>query len=268
MNIRTNKLQGKHKPLIKENLKQAKQYAAQGKITGEELKKLADADPTPQKKFVGWMAKVWIKDKPDFDDLRNTVEEYNVFLNKGKAKTKDINQFKSFEELKDEVHEINTSGAGISVKDLERDYETVIDNSDILACVPHTHEASRKLGLTKFRFRFCADARGNYSGDQDSAWCTTYAAPDHWNDYYYKQNVTFYYVKVKSEKMVDLLIHAFPQEVTRKTPDGEITIPRGAVMEVVAIALLEGGQMDAYDGLDKQIDKGGIDTFLRITGIE
>jgi hypothetical protein len=68
------------------------------------------------------MAKQWIsKTVTDIDDLRNTIEEYNVFLNKGKAKTKDINAFRSFADLKKEVDTINQSGEGISVKDLESD---------------------------------------------------------------------------------------------------------------------------------------------------
>jgi hypothetical protein len=237
-----------NKQYILENVKQAKVYVDQGKLTPEELKTLVEIDPTPTRKFVGWMAKQWVnKTVTDIDDLRNAVEEYNVFLDKGKAKTKDINQFKTFKDLYNEVDTINKSGEGISVKDLETDYETIIDNSDLLIMSPHTHEASRKLGLSYFAFRDCKD-RG-----KDSAWCTTYKAPDHFNDYYYKNNVTFYYIKVKSPQMIEQLKKSFPNRWKR--------------LIVVALTVLEDGRIDGYDGLDKKISKKDIDTFTNIIGI-
>lgn len=248
MKLTHTKLLTENKQHILENVKQAKQYEVQGKLTSEELKTLIDIDPTPTRKFVGWMAKQWVnKTVTDIDDLRNTIEEYNVFLNKGKAKTKDINQFKTFKDLYNEVTAINKSGEGISVKDLESDYETIIDNSDLLIMSPHTHEASRKLGLSQFAFRDCED------GGKDSAWCTTYKAPDHFNDYYYTHNVTFYYIKVKSEELINKLKEAFPKRWKR--------------LVVVALAVLEDGRVDGYDGLDKQMSKKDINTFTNIVGI-
>jgi len=244
--LRENTIKVKHKSLVFENLKLAKQLVDQGKLSKEDMAVLAKADPTPQKKFVGWMTKIWITEKPDLDDLRNTVEEYNTFLNKGKVNTKDINQFKSFKALKDEVNKINQSGEGISVKDLENDYDTVVDTPDMLIMSPHTHEASRKLGLSKFAFRDCG-------GGKDSAWCTTYKAPDHFNDYYYNNNVTFYYIRVKSPELISKLKEEFPK--------------RYKELEVVALAILQNGQIDGYDGLDKQMDKKTIDKFTSILGI-
>ena len=249
MNILTEgkKLKASNKDYILENLKLAKQYADQGKLSKEDLEKLILADPTPQKKFIGWMSKVWMTERPDLDDLRNTVEEFNTFLNKGKTKTKDINQFKSFEDLHSEVDAINNSGEGISVKDLENDYETIVDNSDLLIMSPHTHEASRKLGLSKFAFRSCKE------GGKDSAWCTTYKAPDHFNDYYYTHNVTFYYIRAKSQELIDRLQQEFPK--------------RGKALEVVALAVLENGKIEGYDGKDKQLSPPSVKKYISIIGI-
>ena len=187
-----------------------------------------------------------MSEKPDLDDLRNTIEEYNVFVEKGKAKTKDINQFKSFKYLKSEVDNINQSGDNLSVKDLEKDYDVVLDNEDVLIMSPHTHEASRKLGLTHFAFRDCDNGK-------DSAWCTTYKAPDHFNDYYYSNNVTFYYIKVKSQRIIEQLKNTFPKKYKQ--------------LEVVALAVLEDGEMDGYDGLDKQMSKAEIEKYTQILGI-
>jgi hypothetical protein len=248
MKLIETKLYKKNKNHILENVKQAKQLVDSGKISSDELKQLIQIDPTPTRKFVGWMAKQWAsKTVTDIDDLRNNIEEFNTFLEKGKAKTKDINQFKTFKDLTNEVDTINKTGEAVSLKDLESDYETIVDNSELLIMVPHTHEASRKLGLTRFSFRDCGD------GTKDSAWCTTYKAPDHFNDYYYKHNVTFYYVRIKSNELLDKLTSEFPK--------------RGKAMAVVALALLDSGKIDAYDGNDKQLSKNEIQRFLDITGI-
>lgn len=241
------KLLKENKTYIQENIKQAKQYAGAGKLSEDDLKKLIEIDPSPTRKYVGWMSKIWIAEKPDIDDLRNTIEEFNTFLEKGKTKTKDINQFKSFKDLQSEVSGLNDSGEGVSVRDLESDYEVILDNNDVLIMSPHTHEASRKLGLSQFSFRDCGD------GLKDSSWCTTYKAPDHFNDYYYSNNVTFYYVKVKSANMIEKLKSTFGNNWQN--------------MVVVALAVLDNGKIDGYDGLDKQLNSKNISAFTQIVGI-
>jgi hypothetical protein len=247
MNLHRSALLVENKSIILENLKQAKQYLTAGKISQEDFNSLVAADPTPQKKYVGWMTKTFIQDKTDIDDLSNKISEFHTFLNKGKTKTKDINAFKSFKDLKSEIDNLNNSGDGLSVRDLENDYETIVDNSDLLIMSPHTHEASRKLGLSKFAFRDC----GN--GNQDSSWCTTFKSPDHFNDYYYKNNVTLYYIRVKSENIIKQLKVAFPEKWKN--------------MIVTALAVLQNGEIDGYDGLDKQIVKKEISTYTKILGI-
>jgi len=248
MKFNYSKLLIENKHSILENVRQAKQYVESGKLTQEELKILTDIDPSPTRKYVGWMAKQWAeKQITDIDDLRNTIEEFNTLLEKGKTKTKDIYQIKSFKALQDEVDQINNSGENISTRELESDYDTVLENSDLLIMSPHTHEASRKLGLSQFAFRDCGD------DGKDSSWCTTYKAPDHFNDYYYTNNVTFYYVKVKSQQMINQLQDKFPK--TWKN------------LVVVALAVLDNGKIDGYDGLDKQISKGNIKEYTDIIGI-
>ena len=165
MNLSHPKLLLENKKYILENVKLAKQYVDSNQITNDFLKTLVQADPTPTKKYVGWMAKQWVnKSVSDIDELRNTIEEFNTFLNKGKMKTKDINAFKSFDDLKQEITKLNQSGEGKSVKDLEKDYDVVVDNNDLVIMSPHTHEASRKLGLSVFSFRDCE------GGGKDSSW--------------------------------------------------------------------------------------------------
>ena len=243
------KILREHVGIIKENVKQAKAMVDSGKLSKEDLDTIVRSSPDP--KYVGWMAKVWVNEKPDIDDLRNKVEEYDTFLKKGKAKTKDIYAFKKFADLSNEVEYINQSGEGVSSKDLENDYETVVNDSDMVIMVPHTHEASRKLGLSVFSFRDCA------GGGKDSAWCTTYKSPDHFNDYYYGRNVTFYYIRIKPDSpKIEELKEKFPK--------------RWKQLQVVALALFtisKKNKIDGYDGLDRQMDQATIKKYMEMLGL-
>lgn len=230
-----------------ENTRQAKQYVKQGILSKDDLKRLIEIDPSDSRKYVGWMAKQLTKQNANFDELKSYVEEYHTLSEKGKVRTKDIYQIKTFKDLKSEVDDINNSGEAISVKELESDYEVVIDNEQLLIAVPHTHQASRKLGLSDFSYRSCGD------GETDSAWCTTYKAPDHFNSYYYQHDVTFYYIKVRSKELLAKLKEEFPR--------------RGKAMVVVALAVLESGQIDGYDGTDSQLSQSEVKKYTDIIGI-
>lgn len=243
--------------LLIEKIATAKNLVQQGKLSQEDFNAIVNADPTKQKKYVGWLSNQWVnKNVTDIDTLRNTIEEYDSFVNRGKVKNKDIYQYKTFDDLKSEIDHLNETGQDISVKDLENDYEVIIDDENLLIMSPHTHEASRKLGLSHFAYRDCGEGR------KDSSWCTTYKAPNHFNDYYYKNNVTFYYVKVKSPELI------------KKLEDNNF----GPEYSVVAIAVLDQDMSerasqkgfdnkDAYDGSDKQFKGKKLQKYLSIIGL-
>jgi hypothetical protein len=152
---------------------------------------------------------------------------------------------------------LNDTGEGLSDADKENDYETIVDNNDILVMCPHTHEASRKLGLSTFKYRDCGD------GKKDSSWCTTYKASDHWNDYYLKSKATFYYFLIKSDVLMEKLETEFPF-INEDTMCGNN-------MRVVALAVLDDNRIDGYDGLNKQFDSDtsqtNVDKFRKIVGV-
>lgn len=236
---------------LKENRKLAKQYVDQGKLSPEDFTKLESFDPTPTKKYMGWMAKQWMnKDTSGInseDEFRNAIEEYDTFVKSGKAKTKDIFQFASFKELKNEVDEINRSGPE-SKSELRDDYEIIRDDDQMIVAVPHSHEASRYLGLSKFAYRDCE------GGGKDSAWCTTYKAPDHFNSYYFSQGITLYYIRVKSPELIEKVKTAFPEH--------------GATMVVVALLVDKNGKLfDGYNADDDKLTPGEITKFRRTIGI-
>jgi hypothetical protein len=234
---------------LNENRKLAKQYVEQGKLSPEDFDLLVSFDPSSTKKYVGWLAKQWINKEASGittpDDLRNTIEEYDVFVNNGKSKTKDIFQFKTFKDLKREVEEINNS-APESKSELRDDYEIIRDDDKLLIAVPHSHEASRYLGLSKFSYRDCG------GGGKDSAWCTTYKAPDHFNDYYFKRGITLYYIKIKSSELIQQVKDEF------KNP----------AMVVVALLVDRSGKLiDGFDANDDKLSSESITKFRKIISI-
>ena len=237
--------------LIQENRKQAKELVVQGKLSPTDFEELVRIDPSPTKKYTGWLARQWVNKTTSgiqsIDNLRNTIEEYDAFITSGKAKTKDIYQFKSFVDLKKEVDELNAMGSE-SKSELRDDYEIVRDDDKLLIAVPHSHEASRYLGLSKFTYRDCE------GGGKDSAWCTTYKAPDHFNGYYFRQGVTFYYIRVKDQGTMDDLEAAFPEK-------------EGAMVVVALLVNNKGKLFDGYDGTDAQLNSKQIAKFRRIVQI-
>ena len=237
--------------LIQENRKQAKELVVQGKLSPTDFEEIVRIDPSPTKKYTGWLARQWVNKTTSgiqsIDNLRNTIEEYDAFVTSGKAKTKDIFQFKSFVDLKKEVDELNASGVE-SKSELRDDYEIVTDDDKVLIAVPHSHEASRYLGLSKFTYRDCE------GGGKDSAWCTTYKAPDHFHNYYYKQGITLYYVRVKNESIINALKTAFPDK-------------EGAMVIVALLVNKNGKLFDGYDANDNQLNTKQIATFRQIVGI-
>ena len=237
--------------LIQENRKQAKELVVQGKLSPTDFEEIVRIDPSPTKKYTGWLARQWVNKTTSgiqsIDNLRNTIEEYDAFVTSGKAKTKDIFQFKSFADLKKEVDELNASGVE-SKSELRDDYEIVTDDDKVLIAVPHSHEASRYLGLSKFTYRDCE------GGGKDSAWCTTYKAPDHFHNYYYKQGITLYYVRVKNESIINALKTAFPDK-------------EGAMVIVALLVNKNGKLFDGYDANDNQLNTKQIATFRQIVQI-
>ena len=236
------------KTVLRENTKFAKLQVINGKLTSEEFKQLVGIDPSPTKKYVGWMAKQWIaKNVTDIDELRNKIEEYDAFFKSGKAKTKDVYQFTSFDDLKKEVGELNAIGSE-SNSELRDDYEVVMDTDRLYIAVPHTHEASRYLGISKFQYRDCE------GGTKDSAWCTTYKSPDHFTDYYFKQNYTIYYIRIIDELLIEKVKVKFPK--------------RGGAMVVTAVLITKEGVVHSwYDGNDKTLTQSEITEFRKLIGI-
>jgi hypothetical protein len=220
--------------LFCESLKQGKEYLRQGKIEQSVLDEIVTIDPTKNNKYVGWLCKQYIREPFDISSMKSYIEEYDVLVNK-KSINADINSFKSINVFKEEIDKVNSTRSA-SLKELQLDFDVILDNETLYIARPNSYEASRKLGLSTFAHR-----NNEQSGNKDSAWCTTYSNSDHWNDYYYNHNVTFYYCKIKDENLIE---HLNSKYKTNK-PTCDLT--------VFAVAILEDGTLDIYDANDAQI---------------
>lgn len=228
--------------MILESRQLTKALVQKGELSAEDYATLEQTDPTPQKKYLYWMAKQFLAKNATLDQLRNSIEEFELFLKRGRVKDRDINVYKDYASLKRVVDELNEKGVK-SNKELEDDYEVVEDTDDLYIAVPHTHEASRKLGLSKFAYRKRDDC------GSDSAWCTTYKTDSHFLDYYYNQKITFYYVLVKSETLKLKLKKIFGKDWEDKT--------------MVAMTVHENGNIDAYDAMDARMSDLEIKKFRK-----
>ena len=83
------------KKTINENRKQLKSSMLnKGLITQDEFDMIVNADPTPTKKYSLWMGKVYKNENVDIDHIRNTVEEFDTYVNRGIGSLeKDINKY-------------------------------------------------------------------------------------------------------------------------------------------------------------------------------
>jgi len=209
-------------------------------ISPEEINQLKDIDPSPTKKYLDWLVKIWMKEKPDLNELRNYLEEFLALTQEHRTIGVDINTFQSYEDFKSFVNQENEKAAA-TLEELENDYEVVKDDQDLFVAIPYTHAASRYLGLKYFGTR----------ADKTCAWCTTYKVATHFNSYFYNQGITFYYIKVRSEEMKKKLN----------------TIKRNKELEHVALLQYPDGRVEAYDASDNSMSQDTLNKFRQVVGL-
>jgi len=214
---------------LNENNRQAKQLVDQVKITEDEYQKLLQMDPSPTKKYVGWLSKVYISEDINMNELPSIIQEFDTLVKSNliRGEESNIQKYKSLSDLKSILDKINNQGGNITLKSMQGDISVIVDNDQIQIITPNSHAASRKLGLTPtsksgYGYRECG------SGNYDSAWCVTYKTPAHFNDYYYRRNIDFYYILIKGAELKNKLKSAgfgeedFVMALSRLQPEREI----------------------------------------------
>jgi len=194
------------KRVLNESAQLAKQLVANGKLSNEDFAKLKNADPTKEKvKYVDWMATQWIKQpQPDLQALTDAIKQFDGFskTNRFAGAANDIQSYKSLEALTAAIHQLQQSEDHASSKQSKNDYDVVVNNEDILIIAPKTHAASRKLGLTEFKYRKCPKT----GLPTDSKWCITFKSHRHWDNYVRDERNSFYFTRIKSGRLKNLLL--------------------------------------------------------------
>jgi hypothetical protein len=186
-----------NKPTLNESKSKLKSlFLDRGIITSEEFQSILNADPSPTKKYSPWMAKMMKNEGKTIDQVRNLVEEFDLYVQRERlqGQQKDINTYKTFDDLFKIVDDLNNR-ATASNKELETDYDVLVDTPEITVYRPNTHEASRKLGMSKMCYR----------DGKDSVWCTTHKSSGQWDSHFFNKMATFYYIAVNGGQPIECL---------------------------------------------------------------
>jgi len=91
---------------LDESFSKAKElYVDTQKMSLAHLKKLAEKDPTDTKKYVQWMAKMFVMGHRRNSRAFDIVKEFDALANKNKIEQKNIDSYQSLEALTDVVHQ-------------------------------------------------------------------------------------------------------------------------------------------------------------------
>ena len=132
-------------------------------------------------KYGKWLLNLYNKgnlSEDEFEEVPSLLNQFTTYRNR--IQNKDLNSYKSLEALSDVLASVidddsmltdrqrlrflkNVKSGKIKTN-AENDYETIYNDSDWIVCVPHTHEASMKLG-------------------KGTEWCTAHENPQWYNTY-------------------------------------------------------------------------------------
>lgn len=207
---------------LNEGLSQARKlYVDTKKISPHILDELAELDPTPQKKYIEWMARSYMQ-IPDMNKY-NVIAVFDKLANKGVIQKKDIGQYKNIEEVDDIVRRYENvqtkSEIKKGVKDFEEDIkpeDKVFENDKCVVVHAKTKADSCKYG-------------------KGSRWCTAAGGDrNYFRSYFFDRGVNLYYIIPK----IDV-------EGLSKTHD----------VTKIAMAVLPGNKREVYDYQDERMDK-------------
>ena len=160
----------------------AKQYLRDGRISKDIIDQLREIDPTEQKKYLDWMVKVYAKGIDRNLEHFGVVRDFDRLVKKNIITKKDINAYKSPEELYDVVKHYGGTKTKTEVKSeiKKKGAELVFENDKVRIYKIKDEDASRYYGA-------------------GTKWCTAASKSyNYFNDYYYKHCVNLYYILLKN----------------------------------------------------------------------
>lgn len=139
---------------VNESLSTAKErFLNNGKVSQEEFEEALSYDSSKTKKYIEKILDLYVKEREvngkPMKEIGNTIEKFNELVQRNKISNSDINYFKDYESLKNEVETSEISEVENEAEYLkDGDFGVVVDNKDLLVVRPYSHEASKKWGDT------------------------------------------------------------------------------------------------------------------------
>lgn len=162
-----------------------KKYLDTDLVDAESFEELQNGDPTSTKKYLEWMCKVWVEDQTGqgSEMIIPIILDFDRFVTRNQIEHKDINSYKTFEELQTIVTATKEKGGSKTQKrkekeaEVKKDKNVVYQDKNITVIVPQNHEQSKLYGA-------------------NTKWCTAERTSTHW-DSYWAQGIKMYYIMDK-----------------------------------------------------------------------
>ena len=178
-------------------------------VIEELFNKIAEADPSPQKKFTQWLITLYLKNGMTLNELPQATELIKNFIEYGKqipADKRNIASYKTLQDLSDMLEPIMAQGKEISGKEKERRLgmemhkpehsETIYNSPTIKVVIPKTMKASCYFG-------------------RNTEWCTVNSDPKKNKFDDYNERGTLYIIILKKlNKRYQLFIDDHADEST------------------------------------------------------
>lgn len=198
-------------------------YVDTKKMNVRQLNTLSGKDPTPQKKYIEWMARMYVNGQRNIRQY-DEISEFDELCTRNQVEQKDINQYKTMEEVSDAIRQAQRKMAQKKeVKKFTIDTEVlkqldpadvVFDNQYVAIVRPLTTEKSQLYG----RNHRCNP------NDPDAAtayWCTSVSKGyNRFLNYFQSSGDTFYIILPKN-------IDYVPEEKYTKVNVQVAAAPRG-----------------------------------------
>lgn len=159
------------------------------KIAQVTFDRLVEIDPSPNKKYIDWMVRTFVKNGLSHADVGHygVIKDFFELVDKKtiQGKETDINQYKNVEQVYDLVKKFeDVKSSTAEEKEIKAGAEKVFENDKVLIVKPHTREAS------------CLYGKG-------TKWCTAGDVYNYFNNYY-DRNVNLFYILPKGELMKEI----------------------------------------------------------------
>ena len=131
--------------VLLESIKLAKELYFD-EIRAEDFNKLIEIDPSKTKKYLNWICKEYLKGR-ELNRLKDVIYQFDLKVNKGLIKNKDIYYYKNIEELEDIIEKSpDKSKVDIKKQIKKTEVNIVLDNDYYFIVEPLTWEASKIYG--------------------------------------------------------------------------------------------------------------------------